>query len=119
LQKLEFYGIRGVAKTWLADYLANRTQYVNINKTCSDKMFTTCGVPQGSVLGPTLFLLYINDISNVSKILEVILFADDTNLFLIGSEINILCQTVSQELNKFNKWFQVNKLSLNVQKLII
>ena len=81
LRKLEIYGIRGVVQNWLNDYLTDRTQYVNINGICSDKRLITCGVPQGSVLGPTLFLLYINDICNVSKIFNIILFADDTNLF--------------------------------------
>ena len=116
LRKLEIYGIRGVVQNWLADYLTNRTQYVNINGICSDKRLKTCGVPQGSVLGPTLFLLYINDICNVSKIFNIILFADDTNLFHTGLDIKTMCQTISYELSEINKWFQANKLSLNVLK---
>ena len=116
LRKLEIYGIRGVVQNWLADYLTNRTQYVNINGICSDKRLTTCGVPQGSVLGPTLFLLNINDICNVSKIFNIILFADDTNLFHTGLDIKTMCQTISYELSEINKWFQANKLSLNVLK---
>jgi hypothetical protein len=83
---------------------------------CSDQRSVVCGVPQGSVLGPTLFLLYINDICNSSAVLNMILFADDTNMFHNGSDLSELCNIVTLELNKLNTWFQVNKLSLNIQK---
>ena len=73
-------------------------------------------MPQGSVLVPTLFILYINDMCNVSKSLKSILFADDTNLFCAGNYLNEVCEFVLRELNIFHIWFQVNKLSLNVAK---
>ena len=76
----------------------NRYQYVNINGTNSDYMNVLCGVPQGSILGPILFILYINDMCNVSTLLKPILFADDTNLFYSGKDIKELC-SVSQ-------WYQ-------------
>ena len=73
-------------------------------------------MPQGSVLGPQLFILYVNDICNVSNILDLIMFADDTNLFGTGDNIECLSKIVSSELSKINRWFAVNRLSLNVSK---
>ena len=76
----------------------------------------TCGVPQGSILGPKLFILYINDICNASTSLKFILFADDTNVFYSGVDIHIICECISRELDKLHVWLSVNKLSLNVDK---
>ena len=90
IEKLYHYGIRGIANTWIGSYLMNIYQYVNINGTNSDYMNVLCGVPQGSILGPILFILYINDMCNVSTLLKPILFADDTNLFYSGKDIKEL-----------------------------
>jgi len=81
LKKLERYGIRGVAQRWISDYLRNRFQFVQFTNERSQLQRVTCGVPQGSVLGPKLFLLYINDIGKVLTQLNCVLFADDTTLF--------------------------------------
>ena len=116
MRKLERYGIRGIAHTWLGNYLYNREQYVHIQNDKSDLMKVTCGVPQGSVLGPKLFLLYINEICNVSKLLKYVLFADDTNLFCSGGDLRQLLDTVEKELKILKRWFDINKLSLNLKK---
>ena len=82
----------------------------------SDTLCVNCGVPQGSILGPLLFIIYINDIVNISNILQIILFADDTNIFVSGPNINELCRSVNVELTKLSRWFKLNKLSLNIKK---
>ena len=82
IDKLQCYGIRGVAANWIHNYLSNRSQYVCINGVNSGISPIKCGVPQGSILGPLLFILYINDIAQISKTMELILFADDTNIFM-------------------------------------
>ena len=79
------YGVRGIALKWFKSYLNNRFQYVVYNGQKSDKKMITCGVPQGSILGPLLFLLYINDLADVSDKLFALLFADDSNMFISGS----------------------------------
>ena len=80
LSKLNHYGVRGKAYDWFHSYLSNREQFLCINGHNSDSLSITCGVPQGSILGPLLFLLYINDLPNTSKLLSFHLFADDTNM---------------------------------------
>ena len=116
LQKLYHYGIRGNALQWFNSYLSNRHQYVNYNNTSSDMKLITCGVPQGSILGPLLFLLYINDIASVSSILFSISFADDTTLFYSSKNLHKLSDIVNNELSKMIEWLNANRLSLNIDK---
>ena len=116
-KKLKHYGIKGNNLRWFENYLENRKQYITYETT----KFTTfenitCGVPQGSILGPLLFLLYINDLPKVSNILYPIMFADDTNLFYSHHNIEELFTTVNKELQKLGDWFTSNKLSLNIKK---
>ena len=116
LHKLEHYGIRGIVLEWFKNYLQFRKQAVKYKTTKSDSLTISCGVPQGSVLGPLLFLIYINDISKCSQILSFILFADDTNLFLIHHDLETLIRIMNEELKKVALWLTANKLSLNVNK---
>ena len=89
---------------------------MNYNNVNSELLQIICGVPQGSILGPILFILYINDLCKVSKILKFVLFADDTNLFASGPDLKIVCKVINDELVKISAWFRVNKLSLNISK---
>ena len=116
LAKLEYYGTRGVANDWFVSYLSNRKQFVSSLGTNSDYQTVTCGVLQGSVLDPLLFLLYINDVPKCSNILEFHLFADDTNLFLNNPTILNLETNLNVELEKVSQWLYANKLSLNIDK---
>jgi len=116
IKKLEYYGLRGTALSWINSYLINRTQFVDIDNTKSEELNVECGVPQGSVLGPKLFLLYINDIIKVSDLLKFILFADDTTILCSDSDIASLTTKVNRELDKLFNWFAANKLSLNIAK---
>ena len=116
LKKLEVYGIRGVTLSWFSDYLSNRQQYVDVNGMSSNLLSINCGVPQGSILGPLLFLLYINDIINSTPFLSFILFADDTNIVCSHDRLDTLVRTLNQESPKVSTWFKCNKLSLNIEK---
>lgn len=116
LDKLEKYGIRGLPHRWIGSYLRDRQQFVQVEQYKSNCKNIKCGVPQGSILGPTLFLLYINDICKISKILKFILFADDTNILCSGHDLEKLLNDVNEEMYKLKNWFNINKLSLNVKK---
>ena len=102
---------------WIKSYLSNRLQYPQIDENSrSEFCVVKCGVPEGSILGPLLFLLYINDLKNGSSVLDPIRFADDTNFFYIHSNIQKLFSTMNAELASNNQWFTSNKLSLNAKK---
>ena len=116
LEKLEYYGIKNTAHAWFSDYLSNRMQYVEIDGHKSDSLNVTYGVPQGSTLGPLLFLLYINDLPLCSTKLIFRLFADDTNVFLDDSDLDNIERDMNRELNKVSDWLNANKLSLNLTK---
>ena len=116
LLKLQHYGIRGISLKWFESYLDNRKQYVTYNGTKSDMQRVKCGVPQGSILGPILFLIYINDLIVSCKHSVPFLFADDTNLFTSGKNLNYIARQMNDELASICIWLKVNKLSLNVKK---
>jgi hypothetical protein len=114
--KLYHYGVRGIALDLLTNYLTNRSQFTSGYALSSAYNKVIYGVPQGSILGPLLFILYINDIVNCSEVLQLYLFADDTTVFHSDSDFQKLITVLNFELNKLNMWFKANKLSVNVQK---
>ena len=116
IEKLEHYGIRGICLKWFKNYLENRKQTVKYNTIKSDEMIITSGVPQGSILGPILFLLYINDIQNCSRIVSIILFADDINICYSHTCLKKLNEIMQTEINKISDWLNTNILSLNTTK---
>ena len=116
MYKLQRYGIRGTSLSWIRDYLSNRKQYVVYQCSESPTSNITCGVPQGSILGPLLFLIYINDIVRSSPLLSFTLFADDTNIFYSHKNFDTLVSTLNSEISKVSQWFSCNKLSLNITK---
>jgi len=116
LNKLKFYGVRGIALEWFKSYLSDRTQYVNYNATKSTKQDITCGVPQGSVLGPLLFIIYTNDLPLSLRYSQCVLFADDTTIYNAANDLQTAINNISHDLNELTEWFKANKLSLNISK---
>ena len=111
------YGVSTTNLAWCPSYLNGRKQYIKINESADTlKKDIKCGVPQGSILVPLPFLLYVKDLPNSSNVLVPIMFADDTNLFFEHSNINTLFKTVNDKLIKINEWFSAKKLLLNVGK---
>ena len=116
LSKLSHIGVRGKALEWFRSYLSNRKQFVYLNEHESDFKEITCGVPQGSILGPLLFIIYINDFHKCTNSFSFICFADDTNLFFSHKNPDVLVNTINAELLKVSEWIKANKLSLNLLK---
>ena len=114
LQKMKLYGIQGTANQWFHDYLSNRYQYVTYNGVKSKQEIITCGVPQGSILGPLLFLSYY--LYLVTKASLPVLFADDTNIFITGKNSKEMCDKINEDLENIREWLCCNKLSLNILK---
>ena len=118
LAKLERIGVRGVAHKWIASYLDNRQQYVSIDGTNSTTKHIKYGVPQGSILGPLLFIIYINDIPNISTLAKFILYADDANIIITGDSIEEIHSQLDQLIKGLIKWVDSNGLAINLKKTV-
>ena len=116
ITKLERFGIRGNPLNWLISYLTDRKCFVNIGPHNSRIRTFNIGVPQGSILGPTLFLIYVNNLPKFSNIMRTQLFADDTILSNTGSNIDALLESTNEELTKLNDWTQANRLTIHAGK---
>ena len=110
------YGIRDIENQWFRSYLNKRKQKVFVNGVESDFLQVNSGVPQGSILGPVLFLVYINDFVNATNYFSIRLFADDTSLTLAGKDLYLLLQRINSELPAIYKWLCSNRLTLNLSK---
>ena len=113
LRKLYSYGIRGSMLNWFESYLTARSQFVVFDGEASKTHGVKCGVPQGSILGPLLFILSVNDICNICPLLLKILYDDDTCVLISGNDLKALMKMLNDELISLNNWFKANKLSLN------
>ena len=111
LKKLDMYGIKGKDLKWFQSYLTKRKQFIKCRDQNTDLEVLRCGVPQGSILGPFLFLIFVNDFKNSTKLLDLIMFADDTIFFYTNKNIKVLFETVNKELDCVNEWFLANKPS--------
>ena len=117
LKKLEYYGIRGITtNSWFQSYLNDRMQFTTVNKSQSSKKYLKYGVPQGSVLGPLLFILFINDLNKAIEFSSVHHFADDTNFILTDKSMKRINKHINRDLKLVVESIRANKLSLNTSK---
>ena len=116
LEKAELYGIQGLILKWLKNYLTDRYQCTLANNIVSNKQLITCGVPQGCVCGPLLFLIYINDLASVLEYCRVSLYADNTVIYLANQNVNDALELVQKDLNNLSEWCTRNKLTINSKK---
>ena len=121
IDKLQYYGIRGISLMCFESYPSKRTQYVEIDNFKSSPQTITTGVPQGSILGPLLFLIYMRDMPQASSLFKIFLYADDTTLFSaldysLSLDIPASSELINRELSRVGEWIIINSLSINITK---
>lgn len=116
LKKLEMYGVNDVELSWFRTYVKDRKQRTKINGILSEEIDVVLGVPQGSVLGVLLFLIYINDMEKAVTLAKLVLFADDALLYVTGDSVESCLEVINADLKNLNLWFKMYKLKLNVDK---
>ena len=116
LSKLQFYGVRGPTLKWFCSYLTNRTQTCLINCNKSSERLLQCGVPKGTILGPLLFLLYINDLPNCLHYSQPRMYADDTSITFASNNVEEINECITSDLEEIRVWLAANKLTLNMTK---
>ena len=114
--KLAQYGVVGWSNAWISNYLSNRVQKVKFNGAISESKSISVGVPQGSILGPLLFIIYLNDLPAVIHNCKVSCYADDTAIYVSGPNCETVQSDLQEDLNRIAFWLKGNKLSLNVTK---
>ena len=113
INKLKALGLNQIAINWFVSYLRDREQIVDIARTYSKACNITCGVPQGSILGLLLFLIYVNDMKTAVKCI-LILYADDSVMLVSGKDVVKIEQVLSREIKAVNEWLEENRLSLHL-----
>ena len=116
LSKMNLYGIQGIALDWIGSYLTNRTQRCLVNSSLSRICSLECRVPQGTILGPLLFLIYINDLPNCLTSCQPRMYADDTHITYADVDVNSIQLNLNHDFSNLNKWLISNKLTLNTAK---
>ena len=116
IKKLGAYGIRGISGGWLTSFLTSRKQFCSVNGQKSEARLVTCGIPQGSCLGPLLFIIYLNDFEKCLDFSRASMYADDTHVTLTSSNTDGLLTNAHKELRNISEWMRINKLSANPKK---
>ena len=116
LEKLFHHGINSIEHNWFKSYLSNRKQFVYLNDCSSDLLPINCGVPQGSILGPILFLLYVSDAQVIMKSIHLVMYADDMKLLHKNKDVKTLISELGAELSSLDDWLLANRLSVNLEK---
>ena len=116
LRELESYGIEGITLAWFSDYPSHRNQVVCVDGICSDPQPVLTGVPQRSILGPSLFILYINDLPSCLQFSQILMYADDTVIYVSCNSISEIEMQLSLDLVNVSYWLKENKLFLNLKK---
>ena len=114
VKKLNAIGVRGIAGEWFDSYLSNRKQYCSLGDQKSSESLVTCGIPQGSCLGPLLFIIYLNDFEDCLVLSKAGMYADDTHVTVTSDSMEELFESAREEMMNISEWMRINKLSINL-----